>query len=129
MKQPLSERRELLASIVQPGQSVGLSQVSNSSAEILEFVKAHGLEGVVAKRADSVYQPGLRTGLWSKHRVNQRGEFVIGGYVPSHLGVDSILPGEGSPLRGSCASRLRSADASAGIRSYQGAGDATMPIR
>jgi ATP-dependent DNA ligase len=92
MKQPLSERRELLASIVQPGQSVGLSQVSNSS-EILEFVKAHGLEGVVAKRADSVYQPGLRTGLWSKHRVNQRGEFVIGGYVPSHLGVDSIVVG------------------------------------
>jgi hypothetical protein len=38
-------------------------------------------------------EPGLRTGLWSKHRVNQRGEFVIGGYVPSHLGVDSIVVG------------------------------------
>jgi DNA ligase D-like protein (predicted ligase) len=93
MKQPLSERRGVLASIIQPGQYVGLSQVSNSSAEMLEFVKAHCLEGVVAKRADSVYQPGLRTGLWSKHRVNQRGEFVIGGYVPSHLGVDSIVVG------------------------------------
>jgi bifunctional non-homologous end joining protein LigD len=70
-----------------------LSQVSNGAAEMLEFIKAHRLEGVVAKRADSVYQPGLRTGLWSKHRVNQRGEFVIGGYVPSHLGVDSIVVG------------------------------------
>jgi DNA ligase D-like protein (predicted ligase) len=93
MTHPLSERRELLASAVQPGQSVGLSQVSNSAAEMLEFIKAHRLEGVVAKRADSVYQPGQRTGLWSKHRVNQRGEFVIGGYVPSHLGVDSIVVG------------------------------------
>jgi hypothetical protein len=58
-----------------------------------EFVRAHGLEGVVAKRADSVYQQGLRTGLWSKHRVNQRSEFVIGEYVPSHRGVDSIVVG------------------------------------
>lgn len=52
---------------------------------MLNFVKANGLEGVVAKKADSVYRPGMRTGLWSKHRLNQRGEFVIGGYIPSHL--------------------------------------------
>jgi bifunctional non-homologous end joining protein LigD len=57
------------------------------------FVRSHGLEGVVAKRADSVYQPGLRTGLWSKQRVNLGQEFVIGGYIPSHLGLDSIVVG------------------------------------
>jgi bifunctional non-homologous end joining protein LigD len=45
---------------------------------MLSFVKKLGLEGVVAKRADSVYQPGLRTGLWSKHRINLWQEFVIG---------------------------------------------------
>ena len=60
---------------------------------MLKFVKSHGLEGVVAKRADSVYQPGLRTGLWSKHRTNLGQEFVIGGYIPSHLGLDSIVIG------------------------------------
>ena len=47
----------------------------------------------MAKRADSIYQPGLRTGRWSKHRVNRRVEIVIGRYVPSHLGVDSIVVG------------------------------------
>lgn len=47
----------------------------------------------MAKKADSVYRPGMRTGLWSKHRINQRGKFVIGGYIPSHLGVDSIVIG------------------------------------
>jgi ATP-dependent DNA ligase len=57
---------------------------------MLKFVKSHGLEAVVAKRADSVYQPGLRTGLWSKYRINLGQEFVIGGYIPSHLGFDSI---------------------------------------
>jgi ATP-dependent DNA ligase len=60
---------------------------------MLRFVKSHDLEGVVAKHTDSVYQPGLRTGLWSKHRINLGQEFVIGGYIPSHLGLDSIVIG------------------------------------
>jgi ATP-dependent DNA ligase len=52
-----------------------------------------GLEGIVAKRSDGVYQPGQRTGLWSKYRINLGQEFVIGGYVPSHLGIDSLVVG------------------------------------
>jgi len=47
----------------------------------------------IAKRSDSVYQPGQRTGLWSKYRVNLGQEFVIGSYVFSHLGVDSFVVG------------------------------------
>lgn len=35
----------------------------------------------------------MRTGLWSKHRTSQRGEFVIGGHIPSHLGLESIVVG------------------------------------
>jgi ATP-dependent DNA ligase len=91
---PLAERRAILSSVVEPGEHVALSQVSDRSAkEMLEFAKSHGLEGVVAKRSDSVYQPGQRTGLWSKYRINLGQEFVIGGYVPSHLGVDSLVVG------------------------------------
>jgi bifunctional non-homologous end joining protein LigD len=60
---------------------------------MLAFAKQHRLEGLVPKRADSVYQPGQRTGLWSKYRINIGQEFVIGGYVPSPLGVDSIVVG------------------------------------
>jgi bifunctional non-homologous end joining protein LigD len=60
---------------------------------MLRFVRSHGLEGVVAKRADSVYEPGKRTGLWTKTRINLAQEFVIGGYMPSHLEVDSIVVG------------------------------------
>jgi DNA ligase D-like protein (predicted ligase) len=91
---PLSERRAILASLVEPGEHVALSQVSDRpAAEMLQFVKSHGLEGAIAKRADSVYQPGQRTGLWSKYRVDLRQEFVVGGYVPSNLGVDSLVVG------------------------------------
>jgi ATP-dependent DNA ligase len=91
---PLSERRAILSSVIEPGEHVALSQVSDrSAAEMLTFIKDHGLEGAVAKRTDSVYQPGQRTGLWSKYRVNLGQEFVVGGYVPSHLGVDSLVVG------------------------------------
>ena len=91
---PLSERRKILSSVIEPGEHVALSQVSDQSAEeMLTFIKSHGLEGAVAKRSDSVYQPGQRTGLWSKYRINLEQEFVVGGYVPSNLGVDSLVVG------------------------------------
>jgi bifunctional non-homologous end joining protein LigD len=94
MSRPFVERRSILARVIKPGDHVGLSEVSDETAtQMLKFAKSHGLEGVVAKRADSVYQPGLRTGLWSKHRINLGQEFVIGGYIPSHLGLDSIVIG------------------------------------
>lgn len=91
---PLSERRALLRSVLKPNDHVDLSEVSDrSAAEMLAFVKKQGLEGVVAKRSDSIYQPGLRTGLWTKHRINLGQEFVIGGYIPGSLGVDSLVIG------------------------------------
>jgi bifunctional non-homologous end joining protein LigD len=91
---PLSKRRAILSTAVKPSDHVGLSQVSNRTAEeMIQFVRSHGLEGVIAKKADSVYQAGLRTGVWTKTRINLSQEFVIGGYMPSHLGVDSIVVG------------------------------------
>jgi hypothetical protein len=63
---PLLECRAILSPVVEPGERVALSQVSGQpAAEMLRFVKSHGLEGAVAKRSDSVYHPGQRTGVWS----------------------------------------------------------------
>jgi ATP-dependent DNA ligase len=94
MQLPLSERRKILEATVHPQEHVGPSEAtSGSAAQIVEFARTHGLEGIVAKRADSVYLPGKRTSLWCKHRLQLSQEFVIGGYVPSHLGVDSIVVG------------------------------------
>jgi len=38
---------------------------------LVESVKAQGLEGLIAKRLDRRYEPGLRTGAWQKMRVNR----------------------------------------------------------
>lgn len=99
---PLSERRQILRSVLRPSDHIAISEVSNqTAAQMLKFVRSHGLEGIVAKRADSVYQPGLRTGLWSKHRINMEQEFVIGGYTPGTNGIDALVIGfyEGNELR------------------------------
>jgi DNA ligase D-like protein (predicted ligase) len=94
MRQPLSQRRKVLRSVIRTEGHVGVSQASDRPlAEMLTFTQTHGLEGIVAKRADSFYQPGLRTGVWSKYRHSHSQEFVIGGYVPSHLGIDSLVVG------------------------------------
>jgi bifunctional non-homologous end joining protein LigD len=49
-----------------------------------------GLEGVVAKRLNSLYGPGIRTRNWIK---SKRQEFVIGGYKPAGESFDSVLVG------------------------------------
>jgi ATP-dependent DNA ligase len=60
---------------------------------MLKFVRQNGLEGVIAKSANSVYEPGRRSGLWSKYRISLGQEFVIGGYTPGSNGFDAIIVG------------------------------------
>ena len=61
--------------------------------DLIRSVKAQGLEGLVAKRRDSRYQPGLRSGAWVKMRINQGQELVIGGYTPSDKNFDALVIG------------------------------------
>ena len=62
-----------------------------TSATSVASVKAQGLEGLVAKRRDSRYEPGLRSGAWQKMRVNQGQEFVIGGYRVGSKTFDALI--------------------------------------
>jgi bifunctional non-homologous end joining protein LigD len=98
---PLQERRSKLAAIV--GQSgILISQVlKGSAAQVIEAVRGLELEGVVAKRRDSVYEPGERSGAWVKLKLDRQQEFVIGGYRPNGPSVDALLVGyyEGKELR------------------------------
>jgi len=91
---PLSQRREFLRQFVKPGSRIRISeQFEVSATEMLSAVREQKLEGVVAKRRDSAYQPGKRTGAWIKYRVNRGQEFVIGGYIPGPHGFDSLIVG------------------------------------
>src|SRR5215471_19485707 len=86
MSQPMASRRELLRGSVLSSLDEPIRESPEFQAELPELiqsVKAQGLEGLVAKRRDSKYEPGERSGAWLKMRVNQGQELVIGGYTPS----------------------------------------------
>src|SRR4051812_38931017 len=62
-------------------------------APLLEATKQQGLEGVVAKRLDSPYQPGRRSSHWIKVKNKQQETFVVGGYLPGKRKVGAVLLG------------------------------------
>ena len=67
---------------------------------MMAALRSQGLEGVVAKRLGSGYEPGRRSGAWVKVRIGGDQEFVIGGYTPSPKTFDALLVGyyEGDKL-------------------------------
>ena len=82
--EPLNRRRELLLSRVLPTlkEPIRHSPVLEAGLnDLVASVKAQAFEGLVAKRRDSVYEIGQRTGAWQKMRINRGQEFVIGGYT------------------------------------------------
>ena len=96
MAEPLVKRRELIEKHVLPklADPIRYSPILEASlADLIRSVKAQGLEGLVAKRRDSKYEPGLRSGAWQKMRVNQGQEFVIAGYTPSLKNFDALVIG------------------------------------
>jgi bifunctional non-homologous end joining protein LigD len=92
---PLEKRRTLLAAAVAPalGDHVRLSENFRGLAkDITAAAKSLGLEGIIAKRKDSEYQPGKRTGAWVKYKLYNSQEFVIGGYTSGDP-LDAIIVG------------------------------------
>ena len=94
--EPLARQREVLQTQVlsKLDEPIRESPILDASLpDLIRSVKAQGLEGIVAKRLDSRYEPGLRSGMWQKMRVNQGQEFVIGGYTASAKNFDALILG------------------------------------
>jgi len=78
-----AERRERLARLELVGESWRTpDHLVGRGSELFEAARAQGLEGIVAKRLDSPYRPGLRSRDWVKVKCVWRQEFVIGGWMP-----------------------------------------------
>ncbi|MGH9785570.1 MAG: DNA ligase D, partial [Terriglobia bacterium] len=78
---PLSERTHALARILKPGSLIRFSEhFVGSGAEFLEAARAQNLEGIVAKRADSLYE-SRRSPHWLKIKIATQQEFVICGWL------------------------------------------------
>jgi len=92
---PLEQRRASLRELADKlPEPIRFSESFDVPApDLLEAVRQHGLEGVVAKRRNSTYRPGDRSGDWVKFRTNRRQELVIGGYMPASNNFDSIIVG------------------------------------
>lgn len=79
---PLTERKALLEKLVPAEGIIRQSESFNTNAaDFLKAAESMGLEGMIAKRADSVYKQGERGNNWLKVKVNKRHEVVIGGYT------------------------------------------------
>jgi bifunctional non-homologous end joining protein LigD len=93
---PLKERKRILDEIGEHfSDPLRVNPVFRTNLPaLISQVKRLGLEGVVAKRASSIYISGKESDAWQKHRFNQEGEFVIGGYVAAGNTFSSVIIGE-----------------------------------
>ena len=95
---PLFERKALLARVLLPGDRVHLVEhVEGDGESFFRAALQLGLEGMVAKRHDGIYEPGVRSRSWLKIKGEQAQEFVVGGYTK---GTGARAPTFGSLLLG-----------------------------
>ena len=105
----LSDRRRLLEQLLDPTPWWRFSPTHDDGAALLAAATEQGLEGVVAKRIESRYEPGARARTWRKVKVRRHQEMVVGGWISgegTRSGrIGALLvgyhdrPGDGGPLR------------------------------
>jgi len=91
MNRPLVERRDQLEELTLSGPSgqVPPSRIGQGQT-MLQAARRHRLEGLVAKKLQSIYLPGVRNGDWLKIKIVQSQELVIGGLLPLKNGQSGI---------------------------------------
>jgi len=98
MDLPYHERRAQLRALELNGSSWQTPPHEDGDGDATEEIsKRFGLEGIVAKRLDSRYEPGRRSRAWLKIKNDRRQEFVVGGWQPGEGGrtgsIGSLLLG------------------------------------
>ncbi|GLZ35002.1 DNA ligase D [Lentzea sp. NBRC 105346] len=101
--EPYDERRRLLTSLPMPDPYLvavvraftfdELAADRTTPEQLLGRVAVDGLEGLVAKRRDSLYTPGKRTDAWLKHPLVQTREVIVCGWKPGQRSFTGTLGG------------------------------------
>jgi bifunctional non-homologous end joining protein LigD len=79
---PLEQRKEILGTSLLPNARVRIVETfAEDGVGLFEAARQTGMEGIVAKRRDSRYDPGKRSDAWLKIKATHSEEFVIGGYT------------------------------------------------
>ncbi|HZF63369.1 MAG TPA: DNA ligase D [Chitinophagaceae bacterium] len=79
---PLVERQEILKKLVPESGTIRFSEsIDEYGVDFYKIAKENGLEGIIAKQKDAIYQPATRTKSWVKIKVENRHEAVICGFT------------------------------------------------
>jgi DNA ligase D-like protein (predicted ligase) len=92
-KVPLADRRTILGAVLKGTHVLSSDPLPGTPDQIEQAVRELRLEGVVAKRRHSLYEPGRRSHSWIKVKFNRRQEFVIGGFKPAASSLESLVVG------------------------------------
>jgi bifunctional non-homologous end joining protein LigD len=80
LKEPLQRRKAHLRKLLTRSLIEFSDNLPGSPEKVMQAVTQVGLEGVMAKRRDSRYEPGVRSRAWLKLKLQHRQEFVVGGF-------------------------------------------------
>lgn len=95
MDRPLMERKKLLEETFRENETLSVSRyIEKNGVALYDLAAQQGLEGVVAKRKDSLYYPGKRTKDWIKFKNLLDEDFIICGYIQKPNNVVSIILGQ-----------------------------------
>jgi bifunctional non-homologous end joining protein LigD len=79
---PFRSRRDLLKSTLRQTNNIRLvDSFAEDGKAVFDVAIKNGLEGAIAKKSDSTYQSGRRSGDWLKIKAMQTGDFIVGGYT------------------------------------------------
>ncbi len=89
---PLTKRKEILSETVEESLRLAVSRtIEGAGVALFEQAKAMNLEGIVAKRKDSLYQPDKRSKDWIKIKNLKDEDFFACGYVPKERMTSLVL--------------------------------------
>ncbi len=97
MHQPYAVRRTRLEEIMPAGPHWMVPPVFLDGAATAAAARENRLEGVVAKRVDTPYVPGLRSPDWIKVKFDRTGDYVVGGWRPGARRLGGLLVGVPGP--------------------------------
>lgn len=94
--QPLTRRQEILQTAIRESARLAVSRIFpySQALSLFELARQQNLEGIVAKRKDSLYRPGKRTQDWVKIKNLQDDDFIILGYLHKEQHMASVILGQ-----------------------------------
>ncbi|MFD0279070.1 hypothetical protein ACFVHB_34900 [Kitasatospora sp. NPDC127111] len=93
LTEPYRQRRTVLEGLDLERPGLRVPPVWTSVTEAYGWTKEQRLEGVIAKRSDSLYRPGARSRDWIKIKHLRTADVVIGGWLPGGATVRAVLVG------------------------------------